>query len=1050
MPSLAKLTRPRLARIHPRERLFLRFDQCRREAAIWISGPPGAGKTTLAASYLESRTLPALWYQLDGGDADPASFFYYLAQGAREAGFDKTSELPLLTPEYLPDLAGFTRRYFRRLFAALPEGAVLVLDNYQELPASAPLQALIAGAVKEVPAALNLVLVSRSEPPMDFAGLAANGALAHIGADELALTLDETARVAALEGGFEESTVQALHTRTEGWAAGVVLMTKRYRRLGAEGPGLTSHDALADYFDSEILARADAPTRELLLATAWLPQFTADMASRLTGDIAAARRLAALHRQHCFTSLSEGAAPAYQYHALFRDFLLGRATTMLSGARLRRLQHRAAELLAAEAQEDAAFRLYCEAGDPGAAVHLLLARAPELIGQGRWQMLQAWLAALPKEMVEATPWLIYWQGVCTAHAGPSAARSPLRQAYEGFLKGGDALGQGLAAAATVETYFLELSTFRPVDEWIPVLERFLAARPSFPCLELELRVLTSTGLALFYRQPQHPLLDKCMGRIHELLASELQPDHKVAAGTFLLNYLTGNGELEEMQTIAKTVGQLIDHPGVRPLSRLWWWTFVALVRLRSGSLEETLADLERGLAVAEEYGFHFAVPFLPLCKAHANLVFGQPAKAEALMRKAKPLVWGVRDRFFLDYLECLYAVSSDGTELAVERARRMVEANREVGMGHLVEAGLSLYALTLANHGEHEAAQRASEEALPMRAETPFARHDRNLLIAYCTLLRGDRDEARALLADTFATGSARRYLISMHWPLGMMPALCAFALEEGIEPQHTRQLIRTLNLKPPSPEVENWPWPVKLYTLGRVSVVIDGEALAFQGKAQKKPLELLKAILAHRGRGVDQGALAQELWPDLDGAAATNAIAIALHRLRKLLGRDDVLILRDGQLSLDARQAWVDAWAFERLCGKVEQGRASADELPALAQRINRLYLGHFLSGEEAPWAIAARERLRSKFLRAVTTLGRALEGAAHWDDLSALYRRAIALDPLAEEFHCGLMASLRAQGRLAEALDAYRHCRDILSITLGVEPSPATQALYRSLKQL
>jgi DNA-binding SARP family transcriptional activator len=45
-------------------------------------------------------------------------------------------------------------------------------------------------------------------------------------------------------------------------------------------------------------------------------------------------------------------------------------------------------------------------------------------------------------------------------------------------------------------------------------------------------------------------------------------------------------------------------------------------------------------------------------------------------------------------------------------------------------------------------------------------------------------------------------------------------------------------------------------------------------------------------------------------------------------------------------------------------------------------------------------------------------------------------------------LIRSLHATDRTAEALDAYRRCRDILSVTLGVEPSAKTQALYRILK--
>jgi LuxR family maltose regulon positive regulatory protein len=98
---------------------------------VWIVGPPGAGKTTLVVSYLQVRELTCLWYQVDSGDADPASF-YYLAQALPQARAARREPLRLLTPEYPADLPGFTRRFFRALYVRLPPGAVLVLDNFQE------------------------------------------------------------------------------------------------------------------------------------------------------------------------------------------------------------------------------------------------------------------------------------------------------------------------------------------------------------------------------------------------------------------------------------------------------------------------------------------------------------------------------------------------------------------------------------------------------------------------------------------------------------------------------------------------------------------------------------------------------------------------------------------------------------------------------------------------------------------------------------------------------------------------------------------------------
>src|SRR6185295_13913218 len=95
-----KTTRPSLSGILPRKRLFKLLDEARKSPAVWVSGQTGCGKTTIVASYPDHARIPSLWYQLDEGDADVATFFYYLgiAAGALESG--DGGALPLLTPEY--------------------------------------------------------------------------------------------------------------------------------------------------------------------------------------------------------------------------------------------------------------------------------------------------------------------------------------------------------------------------------------------------------------------------------------------------------------------------------------------------------------------------------------------------------------------------------------------------------------------------------------------------------------------------------------------------------------------------------------------------------------------------------------------------------------------------------------------------------------------------------------------------------------------------------------------------------------------------------------
>ncbi|HET7403616.1 MAG TPA: BTAD domain-containing putative transcriptional regulator, partial [Usitatibacter sp.] len=288
-------------------------------------------------------------------------------------------------------------------------------------------------------------------------------------------------------------------------------------------------------------------------------------------------------------------------------------------------------------------------------------------------------------------------------------------------------------------------------------------------------------------------------------------------------------------------------------------------------------------------------------------------------------------------------------------------------------------------------------------------------------------------------------------WIPEVMSQLCAHALEANIEVEYVRRLILKRGLVPPGGQAEQdaWPYRLRIYTLGRFSVVIDGEALRFTAKAQKKPLELLKAVIALGGRGVAIGTLVQELWPDLEGDAAHNALHVALHRLRRLLGDEDMVSVQESSLFVSPRLGWVDAWAFERVAGLTAELPADGDagRVRCLAARVQQLYSGHFLADESMPCAVLRRERLRSKFVRASSRLGSLLEARNDFADARDIYQRALEMDPLAEEFHRGVMRCLKAQGRVPEALEAYRRCRQLLSVALGVQPSAETQALYRVL---
>ena len=109
--AVAKTTRPSLAGVLRRERLFDAIDDKRKSPLVWIAGPAGAGKTTLASSYLDTRAVQSIWYQLDAGDEDAGTFFHFMTVAARRSlKPEHLAMLPAYGPEHQGAIGDFARR----------------------------------------------------------------------------------------------------------------------------------------------------------------------------------------------------------------------------------------------------------------------------------------------------------------------------------------------------------------------------------------------------------------------------------------------------------------------------------------------------------------------------------------------------------------------------------------------------------------------------------------------------------------------------------------------------------------------------------------------------------------------------------------------------------------------------------------------------------------------------------------------------------------------------------------------------------------------------
>lgn len=331
------------------------------------------------------------------------------------------------------------------------------------------------------------------------------------------------------------------------------------------------------------------------------------------------------------------------------------------------------------------------------------------------------------------------------------------------------------------------------------------------------------------------------------------------------------------------------------------------------------------------------------------------------------------------------------------RERRYAAAKRHAHLANAIGAkvGLNIRAgalqievqvMTAIGEGA-EAAAILEREAAEMSGNLrDSALGAAGLCRSYVALRRGDAETARAELGPALDMAlrldSRGFFLFVPH----IAAELLAAALHFNIHRDWVRHVIRERMLPAPAGAPADWPWLVRIRALGGFAVDVDGAAADGDSRARGKPVEALRAIVAHGGSRVPLDRLLATVWRGKGRVGAENAGYVTLHRLRKLLGADDALLLVDGQLSLAPEFVWIDLWALDAALAQARDGDAAAS-----ARAVIATYTGPLLGNAAEPWAVDARDRLRARVAAACI---RGLDAMPD-DEAEALRRHARLADP-------------------------------------------------------
>ena len=626
-----------------------------------------------------------------------------------------------------------------------------------------------------------------------------------------------------------------------------------------------------------------------------------------------------------------------------------------------------------------------------------------------------------------------------------ASRLTLEKAYSAFKKQQDNLGAILSCCGIIDTFPMLWDDFHKMDVWIDNLELLLGMTPEKRPPEIEARVTNAMVSGYLYRRTGHRDLQMWVTRSKNILFDTPDPFVRIMLLQNCFFYHVWKGELTNAALLLEQARPALTAKSSSSFSKIWFYTNESCYYWNCAQVDKSVEASEKALQLSSETGIHIMDALAHYHAGIANATNGRLEAARSNLESLRPLIIPGQLMNEVSYYQLIATIAWHEADLskALEAIKQAVELADQAGLNFAYAVQLVGLSIIQFEQGDAKLATSTLNKAeqIAQSDELTYLLFETQLFKAYFKLQLGQKNAALKALDIALNIGRKTDRVASCWWQPEIMSRLCALALDAGIHTDYVRLIIQKRQLLPDTAGhmLEQWPWPVRIYTLGGLHIEIDGQALAPGKKSPSKPLELLEILIALGANNIKATKLADMLWPEAEGDDALESFKTNLRRLRKLLQRDDALPLKEGRLSLNQAICWTDAQALLELSNTTEN-----------SDNIIHLYTGSFLGDQDTPWAMHLREQLRNSFLKAIQSQGKSQQSEGNWQQAIDCYEKGLAVEKFTEVFYQQLMVCYQQNNQPAEALHVFDRCKIILEHEFGISPSRKIQELANTIKAM